>query len=96
MTIKNIAIAKIISIIKMVTNKVRSKYDVLISDAGGLEPNNVRNAYFNDANIAILNIVKLKIIIKVFVKRPFSSFNQPDFERSRGLTFFYFIIIFIQ
>lgn len=39
-------------------NKVRSKYDVLISVAGGLTQNSVRKAYFNGADIAILNIVK--------------------------------------
>lgn len=39
-------------------NKVRSKYDVLISVAGGLTQNSVRKAYFNGADIAILNVVK--------------------------------------
>lgn len=39
-------------------NKVHSKYDVLISVAGGLTQNSVRKAYFNGADIAILNIVK--------------------------------------
>lgn len=39
-------------------NKVRSKYDVLISVAGGLNHQKVRKAYFNGADIAILNIVK--------------------------------------
>ena len=39
-------------------NKVRSKYDVLISAAGGLTQNSVRKAYFNGADIAILNVVK--------------------------------------
>lgn len=39
-------------------NKVRSKYNVLISIAGGLNQNSVRRAYFNGADIAILNIVK--------------------------------------
>ncbi len=37
--------------------KIRSKYDSLISVAGGLTENNVRKAYFNGADIAILNIV---------------------------------------
>ncbi|MHA2399582.1 MAG: orotidine 5'-phosphate decarboxylase / HUMPS family protein [Promethearchaeota archaeon] len=39
-------------------NKVRSKYNVLISVAGGLTHNSVRKAYFNGADIAVLNIVK--------------------------------------
>ncbi len=39
-------------------NKVRSKYGVLISVAGGLDYENVRKAFFNGAHIAILNIVK--------------------------------------
>ena len=39
-------------------NKVRSKYDVLISVAGGLNQVKIRKAYFNGADIAILNIVK--------------------------------------
>ncbi|MFX1280060.1 MAG: orotidine 5'-phosphate decarboxylase / HUMPS family protein [Promethearchaeota archaeon] len=39
-------------------NKVRSKYNVLISVAGGLNQNSVRKAYFNGADIAVLNIVK--------------------------------------
>jgi len=39
-------------------NKVRSKYGVLVSVAGGLNQNSVRKAYFNGADIAVLNIVK--------------------------------------
>ncbi len=39
-------------------NKVHSKFDVLISIAGGLDQNSVRKAYFNGADIAVLNIVK--------------------------------------
>ena len=39
-------------------NKIRSKYDVLISVAGGLNEGSVRKAYFNGASVAILNIVK--------------------------------------
>ena len=39
-------------------NKIRSKFDVLVSVAGGLELNSTRKAYFNGADIAILNIVK--------------------------------------
>jgi 3-keto-L-gulonate-6-phosphate decarboxylase len=39
-------------------NKVRSKYGVFISVAGGLDHDSVRKAYFNGADIAILNIVK--------------------------------------
>ncbi len=38
--------------------KIRGKYDVLISVAGGLLPSKVRTAYFNGADIAILNIVR--------------------------------------
>ena len=38
--------------------KVRSKYDVKISVAGGLTINSVRPAYFNGADIAIINIVE--------------------------------------
>ncbi|MFX0102582.1 MAG: orotidine 5'-phosphate decarboxylase / HUMPS family protein [Candidatus Hodarchaeota archaeon] len=39
-------------------NKVRSKFDVLISVAGGLDEENVRSAYFNGADVAILNVVR--------------------------------------
>jgi 3-keto-L-gulonate-6-phosphate decarboxylase len=39
-------------------NKVRSKYGVLISVAGGLNQDSVRKAYFNGADIAVVNIVK--------------------------------------
>ena len=39
-------------------NKVRSKYGVLISVAGGLSHDSVRKAYFNGADIAVVNIVK--------------------------------------
>ena len=38
-------------------SKVRSKYDTFISVAGGLLPNDVRKAYFNGADVAIINIV---------------------------------------
>jgi bifunctional enzyme Fae/Hps len=38
-------------------NKISSKYDVLISVAGGLDSENLHKAYFNGANIAVLNIV---------------------------------------
>ena len=37
--------------------KIRSKYDALIAVAGGLEPDGVRRAYFNGADIAIVNVV---------------------------------------
>ena len=39
-------------------NKVRSKYGVLVSVAGGFDHNSVRKAYFNGADIAVVNIVK--------------------------------------
>ncbi len=39
-------------------NKVRSKFGVFISIAGGLDQNSVRTAYFNGADVAILNIVE--------------------------------------
>ena len=39
-------------------NKVRSKYGVLVSVAGGLDHDSARKAYFNGADIAVLNIVK--------------------------------------
>jgi len=39
-------------------SKVRSKYDVFISVAGGITPDHVRTAYFNGANVAIINIVQ--------------------------------------
>ncbi|MFW9825320.1 MAG: orotidine 5'-phosphate decarboxylase / HUMPS family protein [Candidatus Thorarchaeota archaeon] len=39
-------------------NKIRSKYDVMISVAGGLNQSSVRKAYFNGADIAVLNITK--------------------------------------
>ncbi len=38
-------------------SKVRGKYDVFISVAGGLEAMGVRKAYFNGADVAILNII---------------------------------------
>ncbi len=38
--------------------KVRGKFDVLISVAGGLAPEKIRTAYFNGGDIAILNIVQ--------------------------------------
>ncbi len=38
--------------------KIRSKYSSLISAAGGLDGNTVRTAYFNGANLAVLNIVR--------------------------------------
>ena len=36
---------------------IQSKYDTFIADAGGLDVANVRKAYFNGVDIAILNIV---------------------------------------
>ncbi|MHA1794768.1 MAG: orotidine 5'-phosphate decarboxylase / HUMPS family protein [Promethearchaeota archaeon] len=39
-------------------SKIRSKYDVFISVAGGIVPLRVRTAYFNGADIVILNVVK--------------------------------------
>ncbi len=38
-------------------NKISSKYDVLISVAGGLDSRNLHKVYLNGANIAVLNIV---------------------------------------
>ena len=37
--------------------KIRSKYDSLIAVAGGLELDDVMRAYFNGADIAILNVI---------------------------------------
>ncbi len=37
--------------------KIRSKYEALMAVAGGLEPDDVRRAYFNGADIAILNVI---------------------------------------
>ena len=37
--------------------KIRSKYDALMAVAGGLQPDDVRRAYFNGADIAILNVI---------------------------------------
>ncbi|MCK5140920.1 MAG: hypothetical protein KAQ70_01895, partial [Candidatus Heimdallarchaeota archaeon] len=37
--------------------KIRSKYDALMAVAGGLETDDVRRAYFNGADIAILNVI---------------------------------------
>jgi len=37
--------------------KIRSKYDSLMAVAGGLQPDDVRRAYFNGADIAILNVI---------------------------------------
>ncbi len=39
-------------------SKVRSKYDVFISVAGGIVPDHVRTAFFNGGDIAILNVVE--------------------------------------
>ena len=38
-------------------NKIRSKYDVLISAAGGVDLREARSAIFNGANIVVVNIV---------------------------------------
>src|SRR3989344_4521943 len=38
-------------------NKIRSKYDVLISAAGGVDLREARSAIFNGANIIVVNIV---------------------------------------
>lgn len=38
-------------------NRVRSKYDVLISAAGGVDLKEARSAIFNGANIVVVNIV---------------------------------------
>jgi len=38
-------------------SKVRGKYDVFIAVAGGIEANGVRKAYFNGADVVILNII---------------------------------------
>lgn len=38
-------------------SRIRSKFPVFISVAGGLNPDKIRSAYFNGANIAIINIV---------------------------------------
>lgn len=38
--------------------KVRGKYDVLISVAGGLVPEKIRTGFFNGADICIVNIVQ--------------------------------------
>jgi bifunctional enzyme Fae/Hps len=37
--------------------KIHSKYESMISVAGGLELNNIRSAYFNGADIAVINVV---------------------------------------
>ncbi|MHA2358572.1 MAG: orotidine 5'-phosphate decarboxylase / HUMPS family protein [Candidatus Heimdallarchaeaceae archaeon] len=39
-------------------SKISSKFDSFIAVAGGLVPSRVRSAYFNGADVAILNIVK--------------------------------------
>ena len=41
-------------------NKIRSKYDVLISAAGGIDLGQARSAIFNGANIIVANIVSSK------------------------------------
>lgn len=38
-------------------SKIRGKYDVLISVAGGLIPTKIRSAFFNGADVAILNVI---------------------------------------
>jgi 3-keto-L-gulonate-6-phosphate decarboxylase len=39
-------------------NRIRSKYDALISAAGGVELREARSAIFNGANIVVANIVR--------------------------------------
>ena len=39
-------------------SKIRGKYDVLVSVAGGLIPEKIRTSFFNGSDIAILNIVQ--------------------------------------
>lgn len=39
-------------------NRVRSKYDVLISAAGGVDIKEARSAIFNGANIVVVNLVR--------------------------------------
>jgi bifunctional enzyme Fae/Hps len=39
-------------------NRIRSKYDVLISAAGGVDLREARSAIFNGANIVVANIVR--------------------------------------
>lgn len=38
--------------------KIHSKFDSFIAVAGGLEPREVRSAFFNGADVAILNVVR--------------------------------------
>ena len=38
-------------------NKIRSKYDVIISAAGGVDEKEARSAIFNGANIVVINVV---------------------------------------
>lgn len=39
-------------------SKIRGKYPVKISVAGGLIPDKIRSAYFNGADVAILNVIQ--------------------------------------
>ena len=39
-------------------NRVRSKFDVLISAAGGVDLKEARSAIFNGANIVVANLVR--------------------------------------
>jgi hypothetical protein len=39
-------------------NRIRSKYDVSISAAGGVDLKEARSAIFNGANIVVVNLVK--------------------------------------
>ena len=39
-------------------NRVRSKFDVLISAAGGVDVKEARSAIFNGANIVVANLVR--------------------------------------
>ena len=39
-------------------NRIRSKYDALISAAGGVDLREARSAIFNGANIVVANIVR--------------------------------------
>ena len=66
-------------------NKVRSKYNVLISVAGGLNQERVRKAYFNGADIAILNIVKPTDFNEGIVDTANFSFLIPSILKEIGI-----------
>ncbi len=54
-------------------NRIRNKYDTLISAAGGVDLKEARSAIFNGASIVVVNLVKQGIHGQVFPPTPISA-----------------------